>query len=203
MTASLERGKEAARRAGAKTECRRAEERRTRGRQLGQRTAVSTGEDPRSCWTHGAPSLTRSLRSRRPPPPPSRPPLLRPAPAQSPQRRRGRRLHRRSRSRRLLGQAWRGEQRARPGPSFLVTPQPTPEPVPSPHRSCWGPSRTGGLRPALPPAPLPCGPSAAGTRAGPTGPAGGAGSGAAAMPAGSLPATCSPCAWARAPTAAP
>lgn len=38
---------------------RRAEERRTRG-QLGRRTVVSIGEDPRSLWTHGAPSLARS-----------------------------------------------------------------------------------------------------------------------------------------------
>lgn len=66
-----------------------------------------------------------------------------------------------------------------------------------------GPSRPGGLCPALPAALLPCGPSAAGTWTGPTGLAHGAGSGAAAMPAGSLPSTCSPCAWARAPTAAP
>lgn len=50
---------------------------------------------------------------------------------------------------------------------------------------------------------FPAAPSVAGTWAGPTGPARWAGSGAAAMPAGPLPATCSPCAGARAPTAAP
>lgn len=101
----------------------RAEERRTRG-QLGQRAVVGTGGDPRSHWPRRAPSPACNLRAHGPPPPPSRPPLLRPAPAQSPKRCRGRCLHCRSRSCCSPGHAWRRTQVDRPSPSLPVTPQP-------------------------------------------------------------------------------
>lgn len=169
------------------------------GDSLGQRTVVSTGEDPRSCWTHGAPSLTlapAAPSSLSAAPPPSRPraespALQRPPPAlpllEPPL----------SRTRLQRGAG------SPPQPFFPCDSAATAGSRSLTPTFPLGPSRPGDLCPALPAALLPCGPSAAGTWAGPTGLAHGAGSGAAAMPAGSLPSTCSPCAWARAPTAAP
>lgn len=79
----------------------------------------------------------------------------------------------------------------------------TARPVSSLHRSRW--DLHGPVASSLLPLDhrFPLAPSAAETWAGPTGPARRAGSGAAAMPAGPLPATCSPSAGARAPTAEP
>lgn len=97
---------------------------------------MSTGEDPRSRWTRGAPSLARAGRPLLPPrrpssvPPPRRVPCAAEAAActDAP----GGATARQD----TLGEGSR-EQGAGPGPCFLVTLQPPPEPVPVGTFTAW------------------------------------------------------------------